>query len=193
MVTINHLKAFVCAHLSGAAATTILLGASGTVTAGLTTTSSDSGGTGLNASTGGTTEPGMTITVASTSSWRAQFTKLICGTEQMLVLQVLSATQAIVLRAYNGSTQAAHALSAVVAVCVPGIVGFINVNTAGTSSTLTVYDNPTAGSGTVLAIIDTTVKGSYQFGTQGGAVLTGLTVVTTDDATHHADITIGVG
>jgi hypothetical protein len=41
-------------------------------------------------------------------------------------------------------------------------LGLINVNTGAASAVLTVYDN-TAGSGTVVAIIDASVEGCYAY------------------------------
>ncbi len=55
-----------------------------------------------------------------------------------------------------------------------GVIERIVVNTVGSSSTATVYDN-TAGSGTKIATINTDSLGTYYYGARFG---TGLTVVT---------------
>lgn len=65
-----------------------------------------------------------------------------------------------------------------------GKLARITVNTAGTSSTATIYDN-TAGSGTKIGTINTTVAGTYYF--QVG-FSTGLTIVTA--GTGAADLTV---
>lgn len=66
-----------------------------------------------------------------------------------------------------------------------GILNSITINTAGAAlNTATVYDN-TAGSGTIIAIIDTTSKVSLQYNI---AFTTGLTIVTATGTA--ADITV---
>lgn len=55
-----------------------------------------------------------------------------------------------------------------------GVLEKIVVSTAGSSSTATIYDN-TAGSGTVVGVINTDALGSYDY---GGRFATGLTIVT---------------
>lgn len=55
-----------------------------------------------------------------------------------------------------------------------GIIERIVITTVGSSSTATVYDN-TAGSGTVIATINTDSLGTYDFGCR---FATGLTIVT---------------
>ena len=56
-----------------------------------------------------------------------------------------------------------------------GLLHAVQVNTAGATSDITLYDS-LAGSGTVIAVIDTTVAGYYQFDAN---LTTGLTYVTT--------------
>lgn len=55
-----------------------------------------------------------------------------------------------------------------------GILEKIIVSTVGSSSTATIYDN-TAGSGTVIGVINTDSLGTYNY---GGRFATGLTIVT---------------
>jgi hypothetical protein len=55
-----------------------------------------------------------------------------------------------------------------------GILEKIIVSTVGSSSTATIYDN-TAGSGTVVGVINTDSLGTYNY---GGRFATGLTIVT---------------
>jgi hypothetical protein len=45
----------------------------------------------------------------------------------------------------------------------PSELGIVNVNAGAASAVLTVYDN-TAGSGTVVAVVDASVEGSYGYG-----------------------------
>ena len=66
-----------------------------------------------------------------------------------------------------------------------GTLKSININTAGASANVaTVYDN-TAGSGTVIAVIDTTAKGTHHYDIAFG---TGLTIVTATGTA--ADLTV---
>lgn len=55
-----------------------------------------------------------------------------------------------------------------------GVLEKIIVSTVGSSSTATIYDN-TAGSGTVIGVINTDSLGTYHYGGRFG---TGLTIVT---------------
>ncbi len=67
----------------------------------------------------------------------------------------------------------------------PGVLGSVVVNKAGdAAATVTVYDN-TAGSGTVVAVIDASAKGAYAF---NAALATGLTVVVA--STTAPDVTV---
>lgn len=69
----------------------------------------------------------------------------------------------------------------------PGLLATICVNTKGASANvLTVYDNASAASGTVIAVLDTTSLGCYKYD-----VITknGLTILTATGTA--ADVTIG--
>lgn len=57
----------------------------------------------------------------------------------------------------------------------PGTLGKITVNTIGGAGNIIVYDN-TSGSGSIIATIDSTILGSYDYNVSAG---TGITVVTT--------------
>lgn len=65
-----------------------------------------------------------------------------------------------------------------------GVLHGVNVNTAGTTSTIVLYDSLT-GAGTKIATIDTTVKGFHQF---DAIFATGLSYITAGGA--PADITL---
>ncbi len=69
-----------------------------------------------------------------------------------------------------------------------GLLAFICINTKGASAnTFTVYDNASAASGTVIAIVDTTVAAGctkYDVGTTNGITV----IMQTGTA---ADITVG--
>jgi hypothetical protein len=69
----------------------------------------------------------------------------------------------------------------------------VTINTKGAASnTLTLYDNASAGSGTIIAVIDTTAgPSSYQFGATGIQLGNGLTAVMATGTT--ADVTIAFG
>lgn len=67
----------------------------------------------------------------------------------------------------------------------PGYLHSITVNTAGTTSTATVYDN-TTNSGTKIATIDTTAKGTLTYDL---AFSTGLTIVTAGGAAGDLTVT----
>jgi hypothetical protein len=61
----------------------------------------------------------------------------------------------------------------------PGILGGVNVNTAGTAGLIEIFDS-LSGSGALVASFDSTVTGSFQFGgSKGVAMAIGITVVTT--------------
>lgn len=66
----------------------------------------------------------------------------------------------------------------------PATLGIITVNKATATSTLTVYDNATVGSGTKIATIDASVAGSYAYFVRAKR---GITVVM---ATANSDCTI---
>lgn len=88
-----------------------------------TTTSSDTGGVGLNAASGGTT-----INVASTSGW-VTGTTIQIESEQVTIGTVASATQCTgCTRAANGTSQAAHANG----------TSITNVNTTTLTHTFTI-------------------------------------------------------
>lgn len=55
-----------------------------------------------------------------------------------------------------------------------GVLEKIIVSTVGSSSTVTIYDN-TAGSGTIIGVINSDSLGTYEY---GGRFATGLTIVT---------------
>jgi len=57
----------------------------------------------------------------------------------------------------------------------PGVVGKITVNTAGGAGTITLYDN-TSGSGAIIATLDSTVIGTFEYNV---TATIGITVVTT--------------
>lgn len=65
-----------------------------------------------------------------------------------------------------------------------GMIHTVTVGVAGTTSTITIYDN-TAGSGTILAVISSTDVGSFHIDSQ---FATGLTIVTAGGAA--ADISV---
>lgn len=92
-------------------------------------------------------------------------------------------TQPVIQTAYSYSHQATSATTVVKSGV--GVLHSIVINTRGTSSTATIYDN-TAGSGTVIAIIDTTLSTtSFVYDLN---FATGLTVVTA--GATPADITV---
>jgi len=68
-----------------------------------------------------------------------------------------------------------------------GALHTLNINTKGTTSTATIYDN-TAASGTVIAIVDTAGAASGTSMFYDVAFSTGLTIVTTGTL---SDITVG--
>jgi len=68
-----------------------------------------------------------------------------------------------------------------------GTLHSITINTRSVGGTATIYDN-TAGSGTVIAVLDTTLSTTTFI--YDVAFSTGLTIVTADGGATHADLTV---
>lgn len=64
----------------------------------------------------------------------------------------------------HGVNSAAHLTTTGVASAVPCVLHTVTVNTkAGAASAITIFDNASAASGTVIGIIDATVPGTYTY------------------------------
>lgn len=97
------------------------------------------------------------------------YTTLPQDTDSALILSNKRATESASNKFTYISTATTTAVKAT-----SGVLEKIIVGTVGSSSTVTIYDN-TAGSGTVIGVINSDSLGTYHFGGRFG---TGLTIVT---------------
>jgi len=104
----------------------------------------------------GTTNTNTGNTATSVASIDTKTTDLVTNTNALSYNNITTSTTTVVKNA-------------------PGVVGKITVNTAGGAGTIILYDN-TAGSGVIIATLDSTVIGSFEYNVNATI---GITVVTT--------------